>query len=131
MSGGSIIGAAYYLGVRALLEEKADRDITRDDYVRLVRRIGDEFLRGVERNLRTRIAAEWTTNLKMLLVSGYSRTNRAGAALRDGAVRPHRTRIDWKKTALADLTVRRRASQGASPRRTTIGGARRRCRSWC
>jgi predicted acylesterase/phospholipase RssA len=117
VSGGSIIGAAYYLGVRALLEEKADRDITGDDYVRLVRRIGDEFLRGVERNLRTRIAAEWTTNLKMLLVSGYSRTKRAGELYETELFARIAPRIDWEKTSLADLTVQPKGEPaGFSPK---------------
>src|SRR6185369_11673168 len=32
VSGGSVIGAHYYLEVRKLLESKSDRDITREDY---------------------------------------------------------------------------------------------------
>src|SRR5207244_13263611 len=35
VSGGSIIGALYYLKVRKLLESKPDSDITRQDYIRL------------------------------------------------------------------------------------------------
>ncbi|MBI2925406.1 MAG: patatin-like phospholipase family protein [Verrucomicrobia bacterium] len=78
VSGGSIIGAHYYLEVRHLLQTKADRDITREDYVQIVERVQRDFLAGVSRNIRTRIAAEWLTNLKMIFLPNYSRTLRAG-----------------------------------------------------
>ena len=41
-------------------------------------RVARDFLAGVQRNIRTRIAAEWLTNLKMIFVPDYSRTVRAG-----------------------------------------------------
>src|SRR5262249_55606158 len=41
-------------------------------------RVCDDFLAGVERNIRTRIAAEWLTNLRMIFLPDYSRTMRAG-----------------------------------------------------
>lgn len=117
VSGGSIIGAAYYLGVRALLQSKADGEITRDDYIRVVREVGEQFQRGVERNIRTRIAAEWTTNLKMLVVPGYSRTNRAGELYESELFASIDPSIDWKTTALSDLTVRPKGEPtGFSPK---------------
>jgi predicted acylesterase/phospholipase RssA len=78
VSGGSIIGAHYYLHVRHLLQTKADAEITAQDYVDIVGKIVDEFLDGVQRNIRTRVAAEWTTNLKMMCFPHYSRTLRVG-----------------------------------------------------
>lgn len=78
VSGGSIIGAHYYLEVRRLLQTKADEEITREDYVDIVARIQEDFLRGVQTNVRTRVAAELLTNLKMIFLPGYSRTMRAG-----------------------------------------------------
>ncbi|MCA1592876.1 MAG: patatin-like phospholipase family protein [Acidobacteria bacterium] len=78
VSGGSIIGAHYYLEVRRLLETKADADITREDYIKIVKRIQDDFLAGVQTNVRVRVAAEFITNLKMIFLPGYSRTMRAG-----------------------------------------------------
>jgi len=78
VSGGSIIGAHYYLEIRKLLTDKRDSAITRDDYIAVVRRISEDFLRGVQRNVRTRIAAEWLTNLRMIVQPDYSRTKRAG-----------------------------------------------------
>ena len=78
VSGGSIIGAHYYLEVRKLLAGKSDASITRQHYVDIVQRLSKEFLAGVQRNIRMRIAAEWWTNLKIIFLPNYSRTKRAG-----------------------------------------------------
>jgi predicted acylesterase/phospholipase RssA len=92
VSGGSIIGAHYYLKVRELFKRKADGEIGRQDYVQLVQDTCREFLTGVQTNIRTRVAAELVTNLKMIFLPNYSRTMRAGelyeekiyAAVKDG-----------------------------------------------
>jgi predicted acylesterase/phospholipase RssA len=78
VSGGSIIGAHYYLELRKLLEAKRDEEITRDDYVEIVKRVADDFLAGVQRNVRTRVASAPFANLRMIFGNGYSRTMRAG-----------------------------------------------------
>jgi len=78
VSGGAIIGAHYYLEVRKLLQERADREITREDYLEIVRRLEKNFLAGVESNIRMKVLAEFWTNLKMLLIPNYSRTMRVG-----------------------------------------------------
>ncbi|WP_321960042.1 tetratricopeptide repeat-containing protein [Paraburkholderia sp. J7] len=78
VSGGSIIGAHYYLEARKLLQEKPDQEIGREDYIRIVQRIEADFFEGVKSNVRTRIAAEWLTNMKLIFFPGYSRTMRAG-----------------------------------------------------
>jgi hypothetical protein len=78
VSGGSIIGAHYYLKVRELFKCKGDGEIGRDDYVLMVQEICREFLSGVQTNIRTRVAADLSTNLKMIFKSNFSRTMRAG-----------------------------------------------------
>jgi predicted acylesterase/phospholipase RssA len=78
ISGGSIIGAHYYLEVRKLLQEKPDAAIKREDYIDIIKRIEADFLKGVEKNIRTRVVAEFLTNLKMILLPNYSRTLRVG-----------------------------------------------------
>ena len=78
VSGGSIIGAHYYLEVRKLLEDTPDGEITKEDYIKIIRDIERDFLLGVQRNVRMRIAAEIWTNLKMIFLPGYSRSLRAG-----------------------------------------------------
>lgn len=78
VSGGSIIGAHYYLEVRKLLQTTPDSDVTQQEYVDIVARVCKDFLEGVQRNVRVRIAAEFLTSLKMMVVPGYTRTMRAG-----------------------------------------------------
>lgn len=78
VSGGSIIGAHYYLAVRQLLQTKSDKEIIRQDYIDLIDKIGKDFLDGVQRNIRTRAAANYWSNLKMMWLAHYSRTDRAG-----------------------------------------------------
>jgi predicted acylesterase/phospholipase RssA len=78
VSGGSIIGAHYYLKVRDLFKRKGDAEIEQKDYVRIVQEICREFLEGVQTNIRTRMAAEFLTNLKMIFLPNYSRTIRVG-----------------------------------------------------
>ncbi|MCG6860126.1 MAG: patatin-like phospholipase family protein [Chromatiaceae bacterium] len=78
VSGGSIVGAHYYLEVRKLLQEKTDADIRREDYIELIERLAREFLAGVQKNIRTRIGSNPLVNLRMMFQPGYSRTNRLG-----------------------------------------------------
>lgn len=78
VSGGSIIGAHYYLEVRHLLQTKPDKQITRQDYIDIIQKISIDFLAGVQRNLRTRVISNWWNNCKMLWHKDYSRTNRIG-----------------------------------------------------
>ena len=78
VSGGSILGAYYYLELRRLLQEKSDSQVTRQDYVDVVQRVQRRFMEGVQRNIRTRVAGNLKKNLQMLFSRTYSRTVRAG-----------------------------------------------------
>ena len=87
VSGGSIVGAYYYLELKKLLQDKVDvveepedegNEITREDYVAIVQRMSTKFLAGVQRNIRTRVVANLFANFKMVFSSRYSRTQRAG-----------------------------------------------------
>ena len=78
VSGGSIVGAHYYLKLKKLLSETPDHDVKRGDYVRIVRELAQDFTAGVQRNIRTRLFAEFITNLRMLFHRGFTRTKRAG-----------------------------------------------------
>jgi predicted acylesterase/phospholipase RssA len=78
VSGGSIIGAHYYLEVRKLMREKSDEEITKEDYIEIVKRIERDFLLGVQTNIRVRVLANPIANLKMIFSSNYSRTLRVG-----------------------------------------------------
>lgn len=77
VSGGSIVGAHYYLEVQRLLESKPDQEITREDYIDIVWRVQEDFLKGVQTNIRVRALASFTDNLRMVL-RHYSRSHRLG-----------------------------------------------------
>lgn len=78
VSGGSIVGAAYYLRLRRLLHEKSDDEITGEDYVRLVTEV-DELLRdAVSKDIRGRLLANPLKNIQMLVSRRYSRSDRIG-----------------------------------------------------
>lgn len=78
VSGGSIVGAHYYLEVQHLLNNKEDADITRADYREIVDRVCTRFLDGVQCNLRTRTLSNLLGNLKMIFSKEYSRSHRLG-----------------------------------------------------
>jgi predicted acylesterase/phospholipase RssA len=73
VSGGSIIGAHYYIELKKRLESGRT---TRQDYIELVRDVEKKFRAGVRKNIRTRIAASPLAGLKMAFCSGYSRSDR-------------------------------------------------------
>src|SRR3954463_5171687 len=54
VSGGSIVGALYYLHVKKLLEKKEDSSIKDEDYQDIIEKIEVDFLEVVQRNLRYR-----------------------------------------------------------------------------
>jgi predicted acylesterase/phospholipase RssA len=81
VSGGSIVGAHYYLEVRRLLQEKTDGEISRQDYIDVVRRIERELLAATQKNLRTRLFAAWWANLRSIVQPGYTRTTCLGDLL--------------------------------------------------
>jgi predicted acylesterase/phospholipase RssA len=78
VSGGSIVGAYYYLEVQQLLQTKRDDEITREDYIAIVQRMRADFLAGVQTNIRMRVFASLWVNLKMAFRPGYSRTEHVG-----------------------------------------------------
>ncbi len=78
VSGGSIVGAAYYLCLRRLLNEKSDDEITGEDYVHLVIEV-DKLLRdAVRQDIRGRLLANPLKNIQMLASRKYSRSDRIG-----------------------------------------------------
>jgi predicted acylesterase/phospholipase RssA len=110
VSGGSIIGAFYYLELKKRLESGAT---THADYLQLVRDVETKFLEGVQKNLRTRIVASPLAGLKMALASGYSRSD-VIAALYQKHFYDH-TAADGKEPAriMTDLAVQPAEFAGA------------------
>lgn len=78
VSGGSIVGAHYYLAVKKRLEDAALPEPGRDDYVRIVDDVIAQFCAGVGHNLRMRTMSGLAANLKMAFRKGYTRSHRLG-----------------------------------------------------
>ena len=120
VSGGAIVGAYYYLKVRHLLQTKVDTDITRQDYIDIVREMIDEFVSGVQKNIRTRVAVNPLKNFRMFWSENYSRTVRAAelyeqylyALVKDG----HESKKD---RYLNDLTIAPLIKNGSSAEKDT------------
>jgi NTE family protein len=77
VSGGSIIGALYYIHVKNLLERKPDAEISDADYVELVETIHREFPQAVQKNIRARAFLNPAKNVWMAKAT-YSRSDRIG-----------------------------------------------------
>ena len=75
VSGGSIIGALYYLHVKKLLESKPDDEIKDSDYVDIVKTIETDFLKATEKNIRMSTFADFKVNFRMVQFH-YSRSDR-------------------------------------------------------
>lgn len=64
VSGGSILGALYYLHVKKLLEREPDAEITDRDYVEIVAALAGDFLAATQRNIRMLAFADFAANWK-------------------------------------------------------------------
>ncbi len=79
VSGGSIIGALYYLHVKNLLERKGDSEIGDDnsEYVAIVEAIQRDFRHAIQKNIRARAFLNLPKNVWMAKAT-YSRSDRIG-----------------------------------------------------
>ena len=77
VSGGSIIGALYYIEVKNLLETKCDADIEDSDYVKILEKIETHFLERVQLNPRMLTFADIHSTMRMFRPD-YSRSDRMG-----------------------------------------------------
>ena len=82
VSGGSIVGAHYYLQLREKMEtadlEGLSEDGLRDVYIAIVRRLAEDFLAGVQTNIRMRVFADPFRLFRSVWDKAYSRTIRLG-----------------------------------------------------
>jgi predicted acylesterase/phospholipase RssA len=78
VSGGSIVGAHYYLELQRLLESTVDAQIGAAHYIAIVRRIQDCLLAGVQQNLRMRALGSLRANLKVAFDRTYTLSRRLG-----------------------------------------------------
>jgi NTE family protein len=78
VSGGSIVGALYYLCLKRRLDAPPPGGLERDGYLELVGEVESRLRAGVQRNIRGRVFANPLKNATMVLSSRYSRSDRIG-----------------------------------------------------
>ena len=110
VSGGSIIGAYYYLKVKQLLEgdrkdaQGAVAAPSSEAYVEIVREIETEFLDAVQTNVRMRALLDPVANAKMIFADDYSRSDRI-AEIYDVCFYRRFSKDEARKIALPDLLI--------------------------
>jgi predicted acylesterase/phospholipase RssA len=117
VSGGSIVGALYYLKVKGLLETKADDDIRASDYIRIIREIQTAFMTGIGENIRVLAFSRLRPNLKMIFSDRYSRSHRLGE-LYEALLYKDALPVfgDGRPIHMDDLYIRPPGETGFSPR---------------
>ena len=75
VSGGTVVGALYYLKLREAMQQAAQNQQP-TNYIELVRELQKEFLAGVQKDLRNRIFINPYLTLKMIFSSRYNRATR-------------------------------------------------------
>jgi NTE family protein len=114
VSGGSIVGAMYYLKLKQLLEEKRPDGLkpSTKAYIILIQELEKEFLRGVQSNIRVRILLNPFKSAKMFLSDDYSRSDRLSELYQETFYKalwdsnPEST-VDWLLDALCLKDSRR------------------------
>lgn len=87
VSGGSVIGALYYLHVKKLLESKADAAISDGDYQELIENIERDFFQAAKSNFRVRTFTDLHKNLQTWRAD-YSHTDRIAQLFDEDLYRP-------------------------------------------
>ncbi|HZQ80861.1 MAG TPA: patatin-like phospholipase family protein [Gaiellaceae bacterium] len=77
VSGGSIVGALYYLHVKNLLEQKPDREIVDADFIEIVRKVERDYRLAAAKNVRGAAWSSVRANARMVKPT-YTRTDRVG-----------------------------------------------------
>jgi predicted acylesterase/phospholipase RssA len=101
VSGGSIVGALFYLHLKQLLEQKNDADIRKEDYEEILKRIEADFLKAVQKNIRMRVFGNLLSNFRMFSKS-YSRSDRIGELYAKHFYKPV---LNKSKISMSDLKV--------------------------
>lgn len=113
VSGGSIVGAHYYLELQKLLESTPDRQLSRDDYIAIVRQLQDDFLQGVQHNVRMQSFANFFDTLRMLFSRSYSRSHKLGEMYEEALY----SRVDGRASprTMEQLLIRPLSNRGEKP----------------
>jgi len=124
VSGGSIVGAAYYLLLKNLLESRADHEIADQDYVKLIERLETHFLSAVQRNLRMLTFANPLKNMRMALPN-YSRSDTIGEIYEMHIYEPLLD-VGERRIRMSDLLIAPKGTKGRfHPWDATVGNPAR------
>ena len=104
VSGGSVIGAMYYLKVRDLLQQHPDDKIRRECYENIVAELERDFYVGVRRNLRMRTFANPFKNWRMYS-RRYSRSDRIAELYTDYLFAPLFNHMRGQKIRLKETRI--------------------------
>lgn len=77
VSGGSIVGALYYLRLKEKLEAAENGELGHSDYFEIVEEVVRDYYDGSKKNLRARVLLSPIANLKYAFPN-YTRTDRMG-----------------------------------------------------
>jgi hypothetical protein len=122
VSGGSIVGALYYLHVQALLETVPDADVEHHHYRTIVASVEQMYRAAAGRNLRGRALLDYAQDFKLASRS-FSRTDRIAELYDKWFFRP----IKWdgekfshatgdRRLTMTDLLIRPRRADGTQPK---------------
>ncbi len=124
VSGGSIVGALYYLHLKRLLESKPDARISPQDYVDAVQETILAFVAGVSKNVRMRAYANPFKAVRMAFMRSYTRSDRLAELYEEIFYRPAAARdvrldaalaerpSDARRIRMRDLQIAPRRSDG-------------------
>ena len=104
------------------MQEKRDREITREDYIEVVKHIERDFLAGVQTNLRSRLFAGWIANLRSIMVPDCTRTKYLGELLEKHIY--SRVKDGGGGRFLNELQIAPKDGGWSSIRNSITGGAR-------
>lgn len=110
VSGGSIVGAFYYLELRKRLQEKEKLD--QADYIQIVENVEHKFLKGVQRNIRLRMLMGFRTNLRVLTSKNSSMTERLATLYDRELYDLVEDEFKGKRRSLSDILITPKGSQG-------------------
>ena len=89
VSGGSIVGAAYWIALRKRLEVLEDHEMTQEHYFEIVEEVIDQFVRGVGRGIRSKLGGVLSMGFPRLLIfHGLFSSRKAGQLMESFFYRP-------------------------------------------
>ncbi|MBI1225041.1 MAG: hypothetical protein GC192_07360 [Bacteroidetes bacterium] len=112
VSGGSILGAYYYLMLKKAVGEKGRDGLKKDDYIQLVKKLEVNFLNDINQNVRLNILSNLWDNIKMAFDPKYTRSSRT-AMLYDRFL--YSKLLAGEQVLMSDLMIKHRGEVAFNP----------------